>query len=434
MQVSRQFTAVCLLAGLVACAANDATVAPDYDLAISDSTVHADLVLATGPLPLPFPAPASSGVNSAAMGIWVPGHADNCSAAVHDAYRVVGPDGKWYPTWHPPIDPITGCSFGHEHGMAPSGSALYGLIGPIPFGFANEALDSWAPSSPRHEDHVGHKIAWANAVPVVDTFGRATSITCDVLVKLHQGTHSKDAFTNNLHELVYAAKCSDQVFVYATFLTAIGDPGQFIKACVHDVDVVEVVGAATPANSPNGNGKRRIPDAACVRSGQVDEEWNTSSQIRTAPAVRSPRGAVLAHFNPYFNVFAPSRAYDPTITGLVLRPMDACYSGGIIAASPAGRACRAATARGTITGITWDDLRSPFNGANRRVAINRLVVPGSETMVWYTDPFGQNGKTTPFPGSIRQVLRGTTSGLVASAYKMGKIVVELAAPGVHAPN
>ena len=58
----------------------------------------------------------------------------------------------------------------------------------------------------------------------------------------------------------------------------------------------------------------------------------------------------------------------------------------------------------------------------------------SATMVWYTDPFGQNGKSTPFPGSVRQVFRGTTSGLVASAYKMGKIVVELAAPRVHAPN
>ena len=434
MRLFRSLSAVCLLAAFAGCSANDAATTPDYDVVVGDSAANADLILATGPLPLPFPVPAATGVNSAAMGIWVPGRADNCSAAIHDAYRVVGPDGKWYPTWHPPVDPFTGCSFGHEHGMAPSGSALYALTGPIPFGVANEALDSWAPGSPRHEDHVGHKIAWANAVPVVDTFGRATSITCDVMVKLHQGTHSKDAFTNNLHELVYVAKCSDQVFAYATFLTAIGDPGQFIKACVHDVDVVEVVGPATPANSPNGNGKRRIPDAACVHAGQVDEEWNTSSQLRTAPSLRMPRGATLAHFNPYFNVFFPSRAYDPSVTGLVLRPMDACYAGSIVAISVAGRACREATARGTITGITWDDTRSPFNGVARRVAINRLVLPGSATMVWYTDPFGQNGQITPFAGSVRQVFRGTTSGQVASVYKMGKILVELAAPGVHAPN
>lgn len=391
-------------------------------------------IVATGPLPLPFPIAASNGLNSAAMGIWTPGRLDTCSPAVHDAYRALGPDGKWYPTWHPATDPISGCSFGHEHGMNPTGSALYPLLGPLPFGVANEALDTWSPGSPRHEDHVGHKVAWANVVLVVDTFGHSTSITCDVLVKLHQGTHSKDAFTNNLHELVYAAKCSDGVFAYATFLTAIGDPGQFIKACVRDADVVEIVGPATPANSPNGNGKRRIPDADCIQKGKVDEEWNTSSSIRVAPAARTPRGALLAHFNPYFNVALPSRGYDPSIAGLVLRPMDACNAGTIAAASAGGVACRAATARGTILGITWDDTRSPFNGATRRVAINRLVLPGSASMVWYTDPFGGNARTTPFAGSVRQVFRGTTSGLVASAYKLGRIVIELPAQGVHSPN
>ena len=399
-----------------------------------DTTAVSAQVIATGPLPLPFPIPASNGINSAAMGLWTPTQFDNCTQAIHDAYRVVGPDGKWYPTWHPPTDPITGCTFGHEHGMNPAGSALYPLLGPLPFGVANEALDTWSPGSPRHEDHFGHKVAWANNVAVVDTFGRATSITCDILVKLHQGTHSKDAFTNNLHELVYAAKCSDGVFAYATFLTAIGDPGQFIKACNHAVDVVEIVGPATPANSPNGNGKRRIPDADCVQQGMLDEEWNTSSQIRTAPAARLPEGSLLAHFNPYFNVSLPSRAYDPTIDGLILRPMDACYTGLIPAGTTAGVQCREATNHGTILGITFDDPRSPFNGEARRVAINRLVLPGSATMVWYTDPFGQNARTTPFPGSVRQVFRGTTSKLVASAYKMGKILVDVAGRGVHAPN
>ncbi len=426
---------LCLCCVLVACSTDQSSISPTRSTTADDTSGQSErLVLATGPLPLPVPPAAPTGMNAASMSQWTPGLLDTCSPAIHDGYRIVGPDGKWYPTCHPPTDPMTGCTFGHEHGMNPAGSALYPLVGPIPFGYANEALDTWEPGSPRHEDHVGHKIAWANAVPVTDTFGRATSITCDILVKLHQGTHSKDAFTNNLHELVYAAKCSDGVFAYATFLTAIGDPGQFIKSCVRTVDVVEIVGPATPANSPAGGGKRRIPDADCVHQGQVDEEWNTSSEIRGAPALRMPDGALLAHFNPYFNVSMPSRAYDPSAIGILLRPMDACYAGTIAAASVAGRACRDATDRGTIPGITFDDARSPFNGADRRVAINRLVVPGSGTMVWYTDPFGRNGRTTPFPGSIRQVFRGTTSALVASAYKMGRIEIQLAGMGVHAPN
>ena len=418
----------------LACSAAQSPAGPSAGANAPDSAAQAEAAIAHGPLPLPFPSPAPTGVNSAAMGLWTPGSFDNCSQAIHDSYRVVGPDGKWYPTWHPPVDPATGCSFGHEHGMDPRGSALYALIGPIPFGAANEALDSWQPGSPRHEDHFGHKIAWANAVPVVDTFGHPTSITCDVLVKLHQGTHSKDAFTNNLHELMYAAKCSDGVFAYATLLSAVGDPGGFIKACVRDADVFINVGPATPANSPAGNGKRRIPDADCVARGQVDEEWNTSNNIRTGPMLRDPRGLLLAHFNPYFNVSLPSRAYDATIAGLLLRPMDVCNAGGLPAGTASGAACRLATNRGAITGITWDDPRSPFNGEARRVAINRLVVPGSSTMIWYTDPFGGNGRTTPFTGSMRQVFRGTTNGLVASAYKMGKILVDVAGRGVHSPN
>jgi len=94
---------------------------------------------------------------SAAFGIWTPGPNDTCTPAIHDAYSVVGPDAKRYPTWHPPIDPVTGCSFGHEHGRDPRGSKLYAAVGPIPFGYANEQLDTWDPANPRHEDHVGHK-------------------------------------------------------------------------------------------------------------------------------------------------------------------------------------------------------------------------------------------------------------------------------------
>ena len=94
----------------------------------------------------PGPTPALSH----AYGQWTPSHWDTCSKEIHDRYSVVGPDGKLYPTWHPPIDPQTGCRFGHEHGRDPSGSNLYSTTGPIPFGVANEALDTWDPNGQRH--------------------------------------------------------------------------------------------------------------------------------------------------------------------------------------------------------------------------------------------------------------------------------------------
>ncbi len=224
----------------------------------------------TGPVPEIGP--------SVAYGIWSPGPNDSCSPAIHDAYSVVGPDGKRYPTWHPPVDPATGCSFGHEHGRDPRGSRLYRDVGPIPFGLANEALETWDPQNPRREDHVGHKIEWENDVEFVrgdGVTGALFSVKCDVLVKLHQGTHSKDAFTNNLHEVAYHVRCTDGTEIHVTALTAIGDPGGFNRSC--DRQRVDV-GPATPANSPDGGGIRLIPDRTCV------EQY-----MKTGPSMRAGR-------------------------------------------------------------------------------------------------------------------------------------------------
>ena len=90
---------------------------------------------------------------------------------------MIGPDGKRYPTWHPPtvVDPATGgpCTFGHEHGRDPAGSDLV-RVGADHFaapgtglrGHAVRARDRGArhlgrrdPATPtRQEDHVGYKV------------------------------------------------------------------------------------------------------------------------------------------------------------------------------------------------------------------------------------------------------------------------------------
>src|SRR5882672_1493064 len=83
---------LCALLFIILLACQDGPAAPDYGAA-------------TG--------------NAASFGLWTPGANDDCTAAQHDAYSVVGPDHKRYPTWHPPIDPVSGCSFGHDHGRDP---------------------------------------------------------------------------------------------------------------------------------------------------------------------------------------------------------------------------------------------------------------------------------------------------------------------------
>ena len=376
-----------IILGLGACGSEDRSVAPPVE---------------TGP--------------AVAYDKWTPGNGDTCTPAIHNQYSVVGPDGKRYPTWHPPVDPQTGCSFGHEHGRDPRGSRLYRGTGPLPFGLANEALDAWDGANPRHEDHVGHKVDWENDVAFHFGSGVADelfTVRCDVLTKLHQGTHSKDAFTNNLHELIYHARCSDGTELHLTLLTAIGTPGEFERSC--DRTVTISAGAPTPANSPNGGGVRIIPDRFCVEQflkvppGQrsdyraaLHESWEVSASIRAED------GRTLAHVNPYFQVFAPSRFYDPALPNNVGRPIDACYEIDPNGERAQGGLCALSTDTGQVTGIPFDDIRSLFNGADRMVDVNdQLVRNDGGPTVWYTDPFGGHGQTSPFTGSVRQHISST---------------------------
>lgn len=391
------------------------------------------------------PNVAPNGQNAIAYGLWVPGPGDTCTQAIHNAYSVVGPDGKLYPTWHPPEDPATGCSFGHEHGRDPHGSALYSAVGDIPFGYANEQLETWDPLNPRREDHVGHKFEWENDIEMHFDGQAASSlfnVRCDIMTKLHQGTHSRDAFTNNLHELVYHIRCTDGLEMHVTLMSAIGTPGEFVRSCDHNVTVQ--VGPATPANSPNGGGARIIPDRACVNSqilvpsGQnsrydaLHESWETSNSIRTV------NGHELAFFNPYFQVNAPSRFYDAAAPNVTGRPILVCYESDSTTGRRArGGACEDATNDGTILGLTFDDPRSPFDGSRRTVDVNYNHVRNEDgPEVWYTDPFGRNAQRDAFPGSVIQYLSRVNNdrgGLGNGGPTLGNQRLYGSAM-VHAPN
>lgn len=378
---------------------------------------------------------------SVAFNAWQPGSLDTCPVSVHQRYSTIGPDGKAYPTWHPPVDPETGCSFGHEHGRDPAGSDLARDVGDLPLGYANEQLDIFDPTRRRHEDHVGHKYEWENDVEmrVANSGGGVISVKCDILYKLHQGTHSKDAFTNNLHEVIYHARCNDGTEVHMTMMAAIGRAGEFTRTC----DGARInAGTPTPANSPNGGGQRVIPDRTCVDrhllvpSGSVSdyraalhESWQQSLVLKTA------EGKVIAHMNPYFQVFSPSRFHDPSKADLTGRPMEMCYLVTASGNQARGGACPAATQNGTIAGILHSDPRSPFNGVRRVFDINSLDVnnPDGPT-VWYTNPFGGEGRTSPFPGSVRQfVSRINNTGLDLSGPGIGSNR-NYGGPGVHPPN
>ncbi len=85
--------------------------------------------------------------------------------------------------------------------------------------------------------------------------------------------------------------------------------------------------------------------------------------------------------------------------------------------------------------MAFDDARSPFNGSQRFVDINAARLANSDgPEVWYTDPFGKNGSTSAFPGSIRQFIsRTNNTALPFHGPRIGKDRV-YGTPGVHAPN
>ncbi len=400
--------------------------------------------------------------SSTAFGIWSPGRFDTCSAALHDSFYVVGPDGKKYPTWHAPevVDPATGrtCTFGHEHGRDPRGSDLHawltahyahpahpGRTG-IPFGLANEALDAWVNVSGggahRHEDHVGHKIEWQNDVRLLRSNGTATQpltpldITCDFLAKIHQGVHSPDAFGMNVHEVVFAARCSDGSELIGTTLGAFAEPNRFQRGCDRSV----VVDALTAFDMPSGNGLRSIPDRACalrdwlVPAGQWSanfyEIWGTGNYFRTAD------GRQIAYFDPGFAVFDPARYFDAAAPNRLRYVIDLCWEVESNGDRARGGACDLATDYGTRqTPIAWDDPTSPFVGAHRETYFSNFSLANAGgPLYWYTDPYGGHASPVPFAGAVRQLVapiqdqRPTleSQAFGADRYYGGR--------GVHAPN
>jgi hypothetical protein len=348
---------------------------------------------------------------SRAFGIWRPGSHDTCSREQHDAYAVLGPDGKAYPTWHPPTGP-GGCSFGHEHGRDPRDSDLHDAVGELPFGYASEMLALADPAHPRDEDHVGHKVEWENDLQLsLSGDGVASPMTlCDVLIKLHQGTHSDDAFSNNLHELIYHLRCEDGTEMHVTLLVVIGRPGQFARSC----SPTELVGAGppAPANSPAGFGVRLIPDRTCIErhmlvapgelpdyAAALHESWHVYNSVERAD------GHALAFFNPYFQVRLPSRFHDPALASDLGRPIEVCYEVTPSGERAGGGPCEASTGSGTVPAVEFDDPRSRFNGTGRFVDINAVrIANAGGPQVWYTDALGHQARTTAFPGAIRQVI------------------------------
>ena len=326
-----------------------------------------------------------------------------CPAWVHNRYTTTGPDGKQYPTWHPPVDPEFGCFFGHEHGDDPRTSVLYNEVGMPPFGYVN------AIEGQRTEDHVGNKVFVVND----DTRGGS------LLVKLHQGTHSADAFVNNLHELQYHYRNRDGRRLDIMILAAFGKSGEIRTGCGANGGQITQTGA--PTNNL-GAGVRSIPAPECFALPNIPyEDWLSGNHITL------PNGRDLAYFDPHFAVFNPSRYFQPGQANNLGRSVDRCRQ-----------------LTGTVSGecqslknnpaVTWDSPASPFKGDKREMYVNQNIITNAGgSNVWYCDPYGRNASAQPFPGSVPQYISASQYTQQVPSLAFGANINHNA-PGVHSPN
>ena len=228
---------------------------------------------------------------------------------MHDRFAVIGPDGKKYPTWHPPtvINPATGRSARsvtstaairtasdlHDWVAAHFASAGKEEFSGVPFGLTTEALDAYSAANPgtatRQEDNPGYKVDYENDVALIGADGGALGVTCDYVTLVHQGSHSPDATQNNVHDTLYAVRCSDGTEVIASTLSRFGNGGEYTRSCDPGTKVTTL-----PTGYPGGAGERSIPDRACVESvflvppGRTTsvwalyEKWTSNGAERTA--------------------------------------------------------------------------------------------------------------------------------------------------------
>ncbi len=420
-------------------------------------------ITVTRPAAPPAETPASTAYRERN---WTPTAHDTCSAAFHRSFSVVGPDGKLYPTWHPPtaVDPATGqpCSFGHEHGDDPASSDIYTWVTDfldakpaqsrgIPFGYVSEALDTYAATRDnvtRHEDNVGHKVIVVNDIKLVTASPRGylrdragAVVTCDVLMKVHQGSHSGDALINNAHELLYAARCTDGTEIISSTMTRFGDANEFHRSCSREL--VATAGSNLP---PGDGGARLIPDRFCVDrdvlvpSNQTSSIWSLYEVWQSANDLRKADGTSLASFDPAFGIRNPARAHAGGVNASILDLVDVPgqidpADGGTTRGYPFDEVTKHEAEHGTQ--LTKADPASPFDGAQRDFTLHTTQVTnaGGPT-AWWTDPWGEGGVTAAAAGLVRQHLSSTdNSGWPDLEKRLFNLERDYGhTNGVHAPN
>jgi hypothetical protein len=204
---------------------------------------------------------------------------DVCADWVHEQYRTPGADGKLYTTWHPQIDPVHNCVFGHEHGSDPRKFTGFSTSGMPAFGYATTV--SQHDHGGELEAHAGFKVYVVNN----DLRGKAWMLV------LHQGTASPKRATVQHHTVeVWLIKKKNKALLAHVNLLA--DFGVYQANCP-DVEL----------SFPN----RVLPQVGCE---SVYESWNPD--IRIGGYFKATPNFDVDNATTRFNVADPAGTYANT--------------------------------------------------------------------------------------------------------------------------
>ncbi len=339
--------------------------------------------------------PGAQDVLSRSYGAWSPSQVGDCPKWLHDTHWVRGEDGKIYPTWHPPVDmnPETGmyCTYGHEHGSDPRGSDVFALAGMPPFGYVNENHEPSNTALQRNEDHFGHKMLVANNWTMYAP--DSSTKRCDLMVKIHVGTHSPDALSNTAHELHAAGQCEGLQPFSVKYFALFGQAGMFKEPEAEGCGLGVNPGIApVPANQPLDGVHRAIPTRECFLRGTA------ADRARLAES-RSQEFWLAGLFggNLYYTIGNPSRLYDAATANKASRMLDLCYDPAHPLA--ASERCQESVAASN-SRIAWNDPRSSFRGTTHTNShFSKLIFQNSPTSIVYTNAWGQGQRSSPEPSS-----------------------------------
>lgn len=413
-----------------------------------------------------------------------PRQSGECSEEVHARYWVRGSNGVTHPTWHPPIDPTTGCRFAHEHGDDPRESPNYVFAQGVPFGTTHKASGAFM----RHEDHVGHKIVvqtnWGlvdgnpqnGSQPQSDAI-RRTGVNCDWLSKIHQGSWSRDAMANNAHEYFLNLRCTDGVQIRLKQLVTFGPPELVTNICNNPaVDQANALSNPDQTSQafPSGvvstsgtevtkalDGKREF---ACIESvrwkDHLEELWKSDGVIEL------PGGGFI-QFSPYYVVLNPARYLDHqwAVRGAAdgyVSSLDLCFDdNAAFRGLPMGFCDSVPDALAQLpSGNRQRDIRNPMNGTRRVIHPKNVVLytanesGGGNLITFCTDILGRNARVLESgncaDNEIEQVVSRSdrrqwgwsgsdvnaisVNGQLRGAGYLNEWVRDFGAPGIRFPN